>query len=182
MVFMDRGLLTFDLVTRLSQVIKSANSSDINASHKIIDRLLDTSRCLRSDCRLSSTLEQSTITLLLDLATTNEVIRSKIMAPLLRMLDTIGDDARNWCDKFESDFGKTFLRQLLRCDLESQEKVSSRIFGQLEVILIGALTSNMAQRELIIVQGIFDVIGTAPQYTCGEFFKSIADYSQRAIW
>ena len=75
MVFMDRGLLTFDLVTRLSQVIKSANSSDINASHKIIDRLLDTSRCLRSDCRLSSTLEQSTITLLLDLATTNEVIR-----------------------------------------------------------------------------------------------------------
>lgn len=178
----DRGLLTFDLVTRLSQVIKSANSCDINVSNKIIDRLIDTSRCLRSDCRLSSTLEQSTITLLLDLATTNEVIRAKIMAPLLLMLDTIGDDARNWCDKFESDFGKTFLYQLLRCDPESQEKVSSRILVQLDLILIGALSTNVAPRELIIVQGIFDVIGTAPQYTCGEFFKNITDYSQRATW
>ena len=178
---MDRSLLKFDLVTRLSQVIKSANASDINASNKIIDRLLDSCRCLQGDCRLSSILEQSTITLLLDLASTNENIRIKIMHPLVDILHSINSDQLHWCDKFDDDFGTTFLVHLLKCDHGSKYKVSSGILGQLDSILTKAASSSDVPAELIIAQGIFSAIGASTQYLWGEDLRSIICYSHQAI-
>lgn len=187
MVFMDRSLLTFDLVTRLSQVIKSANKDDINASNKIIERLLDSCRCLQGDCRLLSTLEQSTIMLLLNLATTHENVRTKIMPPLVQILFSIEANTTVWCEKFESDFGKTFLLQLLKCDAlpgvsgTAGKKVSAGILGQLEVLLSRVSSSTEHSREIIIIEGMFQVIGAAPQYPWTEYFRSIVNFSQRAI-
>ena len=181
MVFMDRSLLTFDLVTRLSQVIKSANAADVNASNKIIDRLLYSCRCLQDDCRLSSILEQSTITLLLDLAATNESIRIKIMPPLVEILHSIDSDKSHWCDKFEDDFGTTFIIHLLKCDHGRQYKVSSSILGQLDSILTKAASSSDAPGELIIAQGIFNAIGALTRYMWGEDLRSIICYSHQAI-
>ena len=178
---MDRSLLTFDLVTRLSQVIKSANATDINASNKIIDRLLDSCRCLRGDCHLSSTLEQSTITLLLDLAATNENIRIKIMAPLVEILHSIDSDQMHWCDKFDDDFGTTFLIHMMKCDQGSQYKVSSSVLEQLDSILTKAASSNDVPRELIIAQGIFGAIGAATRHLWGDDLRSIISYSHQAI-
>ena len=186
MVFMDRSLLTFDLVTRLSQVIKSANKDDINASNKIIERLLDSCRCLQGDCRLLSTLEQSTM-LLLNLATTHENVRTKIMPPLVQILFSIEANTTVWCEKFESDFGKTFLLQLLKCDAlpgvsgTAGKKVSAGILGQLEVLLSRVSSSTEHSREIIIIEGMFQVIGAAPQYPWTEYFRSIVNFSQRAI-
>ena len=177
MVFIDRSLLTFDLVTRLSQVIKSANVSDINASNKIIDRLLDSCRFL-GDCRLSTTLEQSTITLLLDLAATNESIKLKILPTLIQMLNTMDADSQHWFDKFETDFGKTFLLQLLKCD---QNKACLMILEQLDLLLVRATSSENVPRELVIINGIFEVIGTVPQSCWGEHAKSVVSCAQRAI-
>lgn len=122
MIFIDRSLLTFNLVSRLSQVIKSSDNSDINASKIIIQRLLDSCPCLRLQngnkqlFSTLSTLEQSTITLLLDLATNHEIIRNKIFQPFLDVLLTVESNTSIWCEKFESDFGKCFLLQLLKCD------------------------------------------------------------------
>jgi hypothetical protein len=185
MVVMDRSLLMFDLVTRLSQVIKSADSSDIETSNKIIQRVLDSCRCLKGDYRLLSTLEQSTVTLLLDLATTHEYVRSRIFQPLVQTLFAIENNISLWCDKFESDFGKTFLLQLLKCDAiiggPGSGKVSAGIVSQLEVMISRVVSSVDSPREMIIMQGMFEVIGAASQYPWIDYFRSIVNFSQRAI-
>ena len=127
--------------------------------------------------------------LLLNLATTHENVRTKIMPPLVQILFSIEANTTVWCEKFESDFGKTFLLQLLKCDAcpgslgTAGKKVSAGILGQLELLISRVTSGGTVEppREMIIIQGMFQVIGAAPQYPWTEYFRSIVNFSQRAM-
>lgn len=181
---MDRGLLTFDLVTRLSQVLKSASKSDEKSSDRIVNSLLESCRSLHGDCHSLSTLERSTIILLLNLATTHEKVRLKTMPPLMRMLFSINANSLVWSENFETDFAETFLLQLLKCDASSGLmgiRSVSGLLGQLELLINRAAFSEEPFRQMLIIRGMFRVISLAPQFLWINYIRSIVDFSQKTM-
>ena len=184
MVFLDRGRLTFDLVTRLSQVLKGANNSDEVPSNRIVQCLFESCRFLHGDCRLLSTLEQSAIILLLSLAANNEEVRLKLMPPLMQMLSAISTNSLVWSENFESDFGETFLIQLLKCDASPGllgMKAVSEFLGQLELLISTANSSSEPLKQILTIRGMFRVIELAPQLLWVNHLRNIIDFCKKAI-
>ena len=184
MVFMDRGRLTFDLVTRLSQLLQTGNNSDEVSSNRIIKCLFESCRFLHGDCRLLSTLEQSTIILLLSLVVKKEEVRLKLMPPLMQMLSAISANSLVWSENFESDFGETFLIQLLKCDASSRlfgMNAVSEFLGQLEILISTANSSTEPLKQILTIRGMFRVIELAPQHLWINHLRNIIDFSKKAI-
>ena len=165
MVFIDRGALIFDLATRLSQVLNTKDVDVTSVSNTIVQRLIDCCLSLKGNYRHLSSLEQSTLTLLLGLSVRHESIRVKVYPPAFNLLQTIESDPAFWSDKFESDFGKTFITSILKCSRligadSEQSKVASKVVSQLKW-LSDKISPDESSPNLAIVRGMLEAIGAS---------------------
>jgi hypothetical protein len=164
-MIIDRSALIFDLVTRLSNVLNSKDLSDSAQSASIIQRLIDCCSCLKGNYRRLSALEQSTLTLLLGLATKREDVRLKLYPPAVDLFFTIEEDPTFWGDKFENGFGKNFLINLLKCTTSniSEEQVNSivsAIVSQLQMFSDKMLPDETST-ALQLSRGFLEAIGAS---------------------
>ena len=191
-MFVDKSLLTFDLVSQLSQLIRC----DDNASDDIIKRLMNCCPSLRGSCCIQSTLEQSTIILLSDLATRRSSVRGMIYPSLSKMLSSIEGNLSYWCDKFETDFGKTLLLQILKCETQNSiergsktvndNAVCDEIVKQITYIIehhrsIPDYWNRSSTPEAPVLKVMFDVIGDTPEYRWEKNLKGIIKSGQTLI-
>ena len=106
------------------------------------------------------------------------------MPPLMQMLSAISANSLVWSENFESDFGETFLIQLLKCDASSRlfgMNAVSEFVGQLEILISTANSSTEPLKQILTIRGMFRVIELAPQHLWINHLRNIIDFSKKAI-